>query len=150
MSVSSQSFVPGSANSVLYLPVACLYFRTMKTIITIKEMLEYMSAGKAFALTYITYNRQRRKGGQIRNISEAVLLQEDQTDEGGLNLRKGRAPTTVEEMQARIAKARTRDPNHQHWYTRNIRILQDGHPTSLIKKVHPPLVIEFCGYTVVP
>ncbi len=38
-----------------------------------------------------------------------------------------------------------RDPNHGAHYTRNIRVIIDGHQTEILYKIHPLLIIEFNG-----
>lgn len=112
--------------------------------ITVKEMLAEMDTGAAFSISYIKYDRQRRKGGDRVDVLEAQLLMPDKED----TLGRGRTP--LEETRERTARVKAgRDPRHMKWYTRNIRILQDGAPTSLVHKIHPPLVLLFNDQIVV-
>lgn len=115
----------------------------MNTQITVRNMLEMMESGLPFSLTYVTYDSQRKKGGRLITYHEAELLQADEPT-------PGRQLTKLEETQKRTEDLRTgRDPRHQKWYTRNIRILQNGHRTGVIQKIHPPLVVLFNEKTVV-
>lgn len=115
----------------------------MSSQITVRDMLEQMETGLPFSIAYVTYDAQRRKGGQIVRYEEAQLLQADEDQEG-------RPRTRLEEARHRTIQIKEkRDPRHQRWYTRNIRILQAGHKTSLIKKIHPPLVFLFNDQIVV-
>ena len=102
-------------------------------VITIKEVLASMSTGNPFSLSYVTYDRSRKKGGQIKHVEEAELVMR-QTIEG--------RPLTKKEASI-TAPTKKKNPNHSENYTRNIRILQDGQATSLIKKIHPPLILTF-------
>lgn len=113
-------------------------------IITIRQMLRAMETGAPFSCTVVSYDRRRRKGGQIIEYGEARLLREDEEKQAA-----GARPLTKQEKLAAALKE-TKTPRHGKWYTRNIRILQDGHPTSLIKKIHPPLVVFFNHKQVVP
>jgi hypothetical protein len=126
--------------SVLFRPAHPPNFWGM---ITVKQALFNMKTGEVFSLRVVSYDRKRKKGGEIDEYHEAVLLREaEYTD-----MKPARAMTPIEAMKTRLDR---RDPNHQDFKTANIRILQNGHPTSLIKKIHLPLLVEFNGKTVVP
>ena len=60
-----------------------------------------------------------------------------------------RPPTFLEAKAQQLAMAK-RNPRHRRWYTRNICLLQNGVLTSIIRKIHPPLILEFNGQIVVP
>ena len=112
--------------------------------ITVKEMLEDMDTGADFSISYIKYDRNRKKGGERIDVLQAQLLQPDKEE------KVGRGKTPLEELKQRTAQVKAgRDPRHMKWYTRNIRILQDGAPTSLVHKIHPPLVLLFNDQIVV-
>jgi hypothetical protein len=113
-------------------------------VITVKECLTQMETGKPFSCKCITFDRKRRTGGEVLDILEAVLL----TNDAPLTP-SDRAPTPLEAHIANIATA-PKKPNHEKFYTRNVRLCSAGHPTETIKKIHPPLFIEFNGMTVVP
>jgi hypothetical protein len=124
----------------------------MPEIITIRECLEIMRAGNTFSLTCITYDRNRRTGGELLEIAEAQWL-DPEKEEAEAEDRQQR-PLTLAEMyridQAAGTPPAGRAPNHRQWHTRNIRILCDGHPTAEIRKVHPPLFLSFNGRPVMP
>jgi hypothetical protein len=109
-------------------------------VVTVKEILQAMEAGETFSLTVISYNRKEKAGGKLVEYHEARLHKRGEADGTG-----GRSSTKVETMQETL-----KNPEHRKWYTRNIQILQDGFPTSIIRKIHPPLIIEFNGKKVVP
>lgn len=106
-----------------------------------------MESGQAFSLKVVAYDRKRKSGGQIKDYPEAVLLQVEEDEIVSEDIFRGNRPNTQKEaQQIRMVK----EAHHRKWYTRNIRILQNGHPTSIIKKIHPPLIIEFNGQKVTP
>lgn len=113
--------------------------------IRIKEMLAVMETGQPFSLTFVTYDRKRKKGGEIRTYDEAVLCQSTTTTTSKNN----RPMTRMEQMEAFLHEEPIkRNPNHQQHYTRNIQLLQQGHPTAIRKKIHPLLVTKFNEMTV--
>lgn len=115
-------------------------------IITVRDMLADMETGAVFSLRYVTYDRKRKTGGSIKEFPEARLVQSLKKETAA------RARTRNEEFELlRDRQAdKPRDPNHREWYTRNLRIVQEGKDTSIIRKFHPPLVISYNGKTVVP
>jgi hypothetical protein len=133
--------------------------------ITEREMLRVMEDGKPFALRYVTYDAGRRKGGAVREIAEAVLCNgaQDREDGAGESAGSSVRPLTDAELAALQSgggaqvqagagsgPGAPRNPRHSHWYTRNVRVLQAGVPTSLVRKIHPPLVLTFNDKRVLP
>jgi hypothetical protein len=115
--------------------------------ITVKEMLAEMELGQVFSLTYVTFDMRRRKGGKLHTLYEARLLGASDEERAA---KAGRSSTKLEDDLERTALIKAgRDPRHMKWYTRNLRVMQDGLPTSLILKIHPPLVITYNNMIVV-
>lgn len=121
-------------------------------MIAIKQVLEVMHSGAVFSLRVVTYDKRRKeKRGQVLYYPEAQLVWgdggSDRTAKAG-----ERQPTDLERaLTGSQPQSETkRNPNHAWHYTRNIRILQDGKPTEVIVKIHPPLIIEFNGQTTTP
>ncbi len=102
-----------------------------------------MKSGKPFSMRVVKYDKKRKKGGQIEEYPEAVMVIKKEQAE-----KDSRPATRIEEMKADIRKRK--NPSHGKHYTRNINILQDGHPTTIIRKIHPALIIEFNNQKVVP
>lgn len=120
-------------------------------IISTKEMLTHMESGVIFSLRRVRYDRQRKKGGDIEFIAEAQLFtQADEKNREEIATGGGRPLTIAEQTFLQLEDAKKKDPNHHHNYSRNLVLLADGHPTSEIRKFHPPLVLEFNGKKVVP
>lgn len=110
---------------------------------TFKAISDWMNAGKIFSCRVISYDRKRKSGGQV-NYYEGKLVQ-------GRDLQAGaRAFTRAETLDFLVANGLPRDPKHRMWHTRNVRLYADGQPTSIIKKIHLPLIIEFNEQPVVP
>lgn len=112
-------------------------------------MLRRMETGEAFSLTYVTYNRKKGAGGKVVQLGECVLLQADKEARAAV----GRQLTPVELRGAEVREegaARRKDPHHKAWYTRNVRVLQNGVPTTMTRKIHPPLVLEYNHLRVLP
>ncbi len=123
-------------------------FRGM--IITIAQVLKEMETGQPFTLSCVTYDRKRKSGGQLLEGEGQLLMADADGKEPGTSP-TDRPPTDYEAKLAALADGpASRNPNHRKWYTRNIRLLADGHPTGEIRTVHPPLFIEFNGRVVVP
>lgn len=110
----------------------------MTNQITVKGKLAQMETGDPFSITYITFDRQRKKGGQVQAYTEAVLVL---TAERRVE-QPQRAQTSRERKQAKLQHLK-KAPHHHKWYTRNIQLLVNGHPTGERRKIHPPLVVLF-------
>ena len=93
--------------------------------ITVRDMLAKMETGAPFSISYITYDRRRKRGGRIEQFSEAVLLQ--RPEEEPTPLPGQRMPTNRERKRRQLEQLR-KDPHHHKWYTRNIQLLVNGHP----------------------
>jgi len=109
-------------------------------MITFRQISDYLASGQPFTCKVVSYDRKRKQGGKV-NDYEAKLLQREEKS-------TGRGRTRIEELRETAASGR--DPNHRRWYTRNIQLLVDGHPTAVVKKIHIPLIVEFNGQPVVP
>ena len=105
--------------------------------ITLLDMLKQMKTGEPFSCTVVTYDRKRSKGGTIIEYGEARLY-EPRAQQAAT-----RAATRVEQLREELKSSHTRRPNHGKYFTRNIQLLINGHPTSEIRKMHPPLVVIF-------
>lgn len=117
-----------------------------ENIISIKQVLAWMDSGKPFSCTVVAYDRKRKKGGHLIEYPEAELVKPEEKPAAAVR------PLTRQEEQRRQLAAGDdgRNPNHRHWYTRNIRELLHGQPTAIIRKIHPPLLLIFNSKTVVP
>jgi len=118
----------------------------MTNQITVKAMLSQMESGDPFSITFVTFDRQRKKGGKVHTYGEAVLVLTTKVAKKASEV--DRAPTSIERKKAKLETLK-RAPNHHKWYTRNIQLLVNGHPTGERRKIHPPLVITFNNKIVV-
>lgn len=114
----------------------------MDEVITIRECNHIMKSGNIFSFKCVTYDKKRKRGGELMEFDEAVLMERPKDDDISKDM--GRPLTESEKVEVKKLQ--------RHWdnYTRNLRILQNGTPTSIIKKIHPPLLIEFNGKQVIP
>lgn len=112
-------------------------------MITIKDMLAIMDSGAIFSCKVIAYDRTRKKGGEILDYPEAVLVRKNTKKKAGQ-----RSLTTHEKRQL-LETNKPKNPRHKQWYTRNIRLCVNQVPTAIIKKIHPPLVVEFNGQQII-
>lgn len=108
-----------------------------------RQILNVMAAGQVFTCKVVSYDRTRRTGGEVIELSGKLLKNEEVRGKAGRQL------TRSEVQQAALMGLR-RDPNHRTWYTRNIQLYADGIPTIVIKKIHIPLIVEFNGELVTP
>lgn len=88
-----------------------------------------MNNGKPFTCDYITFDENRKTGGDVSSI-QAVILK------GKLS-----RPLTSTERKALPKKKK---------YIRNVMKLVDGHPVDQIRTLHIPLIIKFNGESVIP
>lgn len=124
--------------------------------VTLQEVLRRLDAGELCGMRVVKYDAQRGRGGDIMDIVECKLLAAEKSPRT-YGKQKGAAPspdedpdapTPVDAEAANLPDDR-RDPNHFRHFTRNVRLYQDGSPTSIIRKIHPPLIIEFGGAPVI-
>jgi hypothetical protein len=102
--------------------------------ITMKEMLNEMDTGRPFSVSFVTYDKQRKTGGKIRMIREAVInAQPKSTD-------KKSGKSKPPDQRVRVDR---RNPHHYDHSTRSIRLVVNGCKTSTIKKLHIFLVLTF-------
>lgn len=102
-----------------------------------------METGKPFTCTFVTYDAKRDRGGELREY-EAKLIRNNPLQKQG-----GRPLTPKEKQEKALAEASVRNPHHSKHFTRNVQVLQDSFPTSMIRKIHPLLLTKFNGSTVV-
>lgn len=95
-----------------------------------------MQRGEHFSCTVISYDKRRKKGGDIVEYAE-VRLYEPTAEQAAT-----RAATEVEQLRQRLHSV-SRRPSHGKHFTRNVQVCVAGHPTSEIRKIHPPLVVKF-------
>lgn len=120
----------------------------MQTI-EVQQMLREMETGIIFNIIYVTYDRQRKKGGKVITHQEAKLHRA--ADALAASAEVHQRPLSIAEKTALLQSASTtRSPHHGEHYTRNVVLMQHGHTTSQIRKIHIPLVVKFQGKIVVP
>lgn len=131
-------------------------FADMDNIITISDCLKRLEAGEMVFLEVYQYDRKRKKGGKIESFDCVLLKNEgNQISEDGVMIigRVGVENTVDEGNPDKIGEGVLRDkrnPNHRKFYTRNVRILINGHPSGVVYKIHPPLIRSFNGIKTVP
>jgi hypothetical protein len=116
-------------------------------IISLPQCLRIMETGASFSLCYVKYDRKRKTGGELRDIQARLVMSENKPKA----IIEGRPMTPREQKLEELNQVdNSRKPNHRLWYTRNVEVFVNGHPTGRIVKVHPPLFVEFNGMKVVP
>jgi hypothetical protein len=117
--------------------------------IRISDCLKRLEGGETIDLEVWQYDSKRKKGGDIDRFSCQLLTGiEHQTV-------SGRPLTESEKVEAGSDDIddntlHHRKPNHSKWYTRNVRIVVNGHPSSIIRKIHPLLIKSLNGIKTVP
>lgn len=124
------------------------------TLITITSALKIIQSGQPFTFQCVTYDRTRKKGGKIIE-GEAKLLQKEEHPNPEFEFPHEPAARPMTETEEKISRLHSigdgrKNPNHHLHFTRNIVLLANGHPVHPPIKIHPPLLIEFNGKTVVP
>jgi len=109
--------------------------------ITLKQMLEVMQSGESFSCVVVSFDRRRKKGGRVLEYAEARLYDPREKQHAT------RGQTRREKLRAQLRSKRA--PQHGKYFTRNIQLMVNGHPTGEIRKIHPPLVVRFNDQTVI-
>lgn len=101
-------------------------------------MLEQMETGFPFSISFVSYDKQRKKGGEIRKYKEVVLNAppKDKT------LKKDISRQTIEK---KVRAGVSRNPHHFENSTRTFRICVNGCKTATVKKFHIFLILDFNG-----
>ncbi len=100
--------------------------------ITVKEMIETMEKGTIFSISFVTYDKQRKSGGDIRHYPTCKLTTKAQQDD-----------TTKPSVSKSTAK-NARFSHFEH-STRAFNVVIGDVVTPTIKKFHLFLVLEFNG-----
>lgn len=110
-------------------------------MISFREILEYFKKDQVFTCRVLSYDKKKGTGGEVLEY-RGVLLQRDPQ----ILMRNA----TDKELKEQGLED-LRNPNHSKHYTRNINIVtKDGFKTTIIRKIHIPLLIEFNNQTVTP
>lgn len=109
----------------------------METII-MKDMLDEMGTGLPFSISFVSYDKQRKKGGELKKYKEVVLNAppKDKTKNQEISRQ------TIERKERAGV---SRNPHHFENSTRSFRICVNGCKTATVKKFHIFLITEFNG-----
>lgn len=102
---------------------------------SIKDMINYMNAGKPFSLVYITYDSKTGRGGAVKKVQQAVKTF---VNDSTIN-------AEIKKDNNSVIYA-TKNPNHFANGTINIRVTAAGNAD--IRKVHVQLIRRFNGQIV--
>lgn len=105
-------------------------------VITLSEVLQAIHSGAVCSLTYVTADRKRGTGGQLRHLDKAVLCKLSDMPANVLRRNGISAPM--------LSDAR-RYANHHEHKTRNMYLPA----TQEIRKVHIKLITQFNNKTVI-
>ena len=94
--------------------------------ILFKEMITYMDSGQPFSMSFVTYDKKRKRGGEWINIKSAVKLMAPEKQQ-----------KAIEAAQPTFTMV-SKNPKHFENSTRNIK-LQNGS----VRKIHIRLVRLF-------
>lgn len=123
----------------------------IETNIRISECLKRLEAGELAELEVYEYDRNRGTGGEIKRLVGKLVtgIERPETHLNGREMTESER----EEREKRIQElgfGTKKSPHHSEWYTRNLRIYADNNPTSIIVKIHPPLIRSFNSVLTVP
>lgn len=107
------------------------------TVITLKEAVALIDSGAIFSCEVCSFDQKRRdKSGKRLAYTQVKVA-----------ARHGeRAPSRPQtEREKLLSKAQ----NHQAYHTRNVVMCQDGMPTSIVHKIHLPLLETVNGRQIV-
>jgi len=107
-------------------------------MITLKEVLELMDKRDEngnpipFSITFCTYSRQKKLGGERISIDKAVKVIGKRNEK------------TIVDKRTLATQAPYKNPNHYRNHTRNIMIIS----SQQIRKIHIRLIEKFNGQQV--
>lgn len=105
-------------------------------VIRLDEMLAEMEKGNPFSIKFVSFDKQRKSGGEIKTIDKCVLTR----TKGERKQHLGN-----EKFQKVVRGKRTKNPNHFHNSTRAVQLMIGDVLTESVKKFHFYLVLEFNG-----
>lgn len=97
------------------------------TYISMKEMIAYMKTGKPFSLVYVSYDKTKGSGGDVKEVQLAF----------------NHHSNAAQAKDAKEISTNPRNPNHFANSTTNIKI--PGAGKTDIRKVHYQLIRRFNG-----
>lgn len=98
-----------------------------------RQILDIMNSGEPFSCTFLTLDRKRKTGGEIRVIEARVIKPEEVL---------GRVPTESERKEFK-KKSGSR-------HTRNVHLYVNGHAVDQVRCIRIPLILKFNGEEVNP
>lgn len=106
--------------------------------------------GEVVSIEVVAFDRRRPdKCGPVQVYPECVLMWAE-ADRDVRPKRSGeREPTAYEKRLAGYTE-KSKNAQHAHHYTRNIRLYAGGLATESVVKIHPPLIIRFNGEETCP
>ena len=99
-----------------------------KDVIPLRDVMQMLRLGKKCNISFITYDRRRNKGGQLKHASNVILVQ----------AKKGDGLEVNSEFESTIMPGIKKDPNHRVHGTFNIQYTNGD-----IEKVHTVLLTQF-------
>lgn len=106
----------------------------MTEMVSISDCLKRLKAGEVVTLEVWKYDKNRKTGGDIDTFQCQLLIPP--------------APVGGEATQTTTQTTKpdaTTPPLGAGGYTRQVRIFANGHPTSIIRTIHPPLIKSLNG-----
>jgi hypothetical protein len=98
------------------------------SVVRFEDAVKEIDTGSIIRLKYVTCDRKRKTGGEIREMDCVVTI-----------------PKEKRISAERAAKKTDRKQSHFENFTRNFYQCINGRPTMVIKKVHLVLVLELNG-----
>lgn len=99
-------------------------------LLSLKEAIAIMESGQPFAVRFVSYDKKRKKGGQIRFFSELVTT---------------RNSSIYHPAQSKRNTPKSKAQNHSEHMTRNFYQCISGRPTSVVKSLHLYGLLEING-----
>lgn len=96
-------------------------------------MLAEMNTGRVFSISFVSYDKQRKRGGEVKEYPSAVLLLHE------------KEPTKPKADNRESSVGCPTTKNYYEHATRAFRVVINGVQTSAIKKFHLFLVLRFNG-----
>lgn len=121
--------VPPSVSADGFFEKKCSTMQVMQTI-DFKSAIKIINRGEKFSFQCVTYDKDRKRGGDIFTALEAVVC-------------SSKTNTKTSSPNKPIK------PNHIQHLTKNVELLVDGVKTGQVRKIHLPLLISINGKKVV-
>lgn len=114
--------------------------------VNLAQVMAIIDSGDPFSVEVCGCDRRRKRGGTLHSWT----CQLNRFDVPQANRFVKPARMSAQEVAEIRSLFKRKEKNHFDNFTRNVVILQNGLPTSLVRDLHPPLILTINGKDLIP